>query len=480
MNQSRAIAAGVLMLALAGCAGRPSGNLVVVSAPQPPGASTVDMLVATTRAEVAEPAGVMFGGERGRGLRFRRHRRLDPPDAVRKIGDVQWPSHPPGDPAHDFVTVRADELDLKQAVADFDSRLMKLKPSERHVLLFVHGYNTRFEEAVYRFAQIAHDAGAPVVPVLFTWPSRGQLFDYVYDRDSATYSRDALEAVLQAMAKDPNVSAISILAHSMGNFVTVEALRQMAIRNRGLSPKIKDIMLASPDIDFDVFRRQIAEIEASDKSPPVTLFVSEDDKALAASSLVAGNEPRLGEIDPHAEPYKSILEQARRECDRPDLGPVGGPDQPWQVRAKRGRDDDRPPPVCGADAQRRQGDARRTDRRSGAKRRRHARQGGDARRFRARRPHRPEYPRNAGRPGGRARQVGEGDDCFAGRRRDVREGFRPLQGAGEIRRERGRRSVRLIRTSRMRADAACGGAVIATHLDERRGLRLGRSGALAP
>ncbi len=311
MKLIRAIAAGVLMFALVGCAGRPTGNLVVVSAPAPPGASTVDMLVATTRAEVAEPAGVMFGGERGRGLAFADIAVSIPPDAVRKIGDVQWPSHQPGDPAHDFVTVRADELDLQQVVAAFDDRLKRLKPSDRHVLLFVHGYNTRFEEAVYKFAQIAHDAGAPVVPVLFTWPSRGRLFDYVYDRESATYSRDGLESLLQAMAKDPNVNAISILAHSMGNFVTVEALRQMTIRNGGMSPKIRDIMLASPDIDFDVFRRQIAEIEASDKSPPVTLFVSDDDKALAASSLIAGNEPRLGEIDPHVEPYKSILEQAR-------------------------------------------------------------------------------------------------------------------------------------------------------------------------
>ncbi len=94
----------------------------------------------------------------------------------------------------------------------------------------MHGYNTRFEEAVYRLAQIAHDAGAPVVPVLFTWPSRGKLFDFVYDRESATYSRDGLETVLQAMVKDPNVREISILAHSMGNFVAVEAIRQMAIR----------------------------------------------------------------------------------------------------------------------------------------------------------------------------------------------------------------------------------------------------------
>jgi len=137
------------------------------------------------------------------------------------------------------------------------------------------------------------------------------LFDYVYDRESATYSRDALEAVLQEMVKNPNVREISILAHSMGNYVMIEAVRQMVIRNRGMSPKIRDIMMASPDIDFDVFRRQIAEIEASDKSPPITLFVSKDDKALAASSFLAGSEPRLGLINPHAEPYRSILEQAR-------------------------------------------------------------------------------------------------------------------------------------------------------------------------
>src|SRR5258708_17477394 len=99
-----------------------------------------------------------------------------------------------------------------------------------------------------------------VVAGLFTWPAGGAAIDYVYDRDSAMYSRDALEALLQALVKDPSVGSISILAHSMGNYLVVETLRQMAIRNRELSPKIRDVMLASPDIDVDVFRRQIAEI----------------------------------------------------------------------------------------------------------------------------------------------------------------------------------------------------------------------------
>ena len=309
MTKAFAIAGAALVaLVLVGCAGRPTGNLVVVSA-SAPGASAVDMMVATTRSDNPVAAGVMFNGERGRGLAFADIVVSIPPDATRKIGDVQWPSTIPGDPAHDFVTLRADRLDLDQAKAAFDQRL-RAGPT-RHVLLFVHGYNTRFEEAVYRFAQITHDSGAQVLPVLFTWPSRGKLFDYVYDRESATYSRDGLEAVLQALAKDPNVESISILAHSMGNFVAVEALRQMAIRDRKLSPKIKDIMLAAPDLDFDVFRREIAEIEASDKDPPVTLFVSQDDYALLASRRLAGDEPRLGAIDPNAEPYRSELEKAR-------------------------------------------------------------------------------------------------------------------------------------------------------------------------
>ena len=84
----------------------------------------------------------------------------------------------------------------------------------------------------------------------------------------------------------------------------------MAIRDKGLPPKIKDIMLASPDIDFEVFRREIAEIEKSGKTAPVTLFVSNDDQALSASSFLAGGEPRLGALDPRVEPFKSNLERA--------------------------------------------------------------------------------------------------------------------------------------------------------------------------
>lgn len=298
----------LLALGLAACAGRSNGDLVAIAGADAPGASKIEILAATTRAAVEAPPGAMFAGERARGLAFADIVVSIPPDSQRKIGEVQWPSAPPGDPAHDFVTLRADRLDLKGAIARFDQQLAA--SPQRHVLLFVHGYNTRFDEAVYRFAQIAHDSGAPVVPVLFAWPSRGRLFDYVYDRDSATYSRDALEAVLEALGKDKRVASVSVLAHSMGNWLLVETLRQMTIRHGTLPPKIRDIMLASPDIDVDVFRRQIAVIETDDKRPPVTLFVSQDDHALGVSRLIAGDAPRLGAINPTKEPYHSMLEEA--------------------------------------------------------------------------------------------------------------------------------------------------------------------------
>jgi esterase/lipase superfamily enzyme len=297
----------LLAAAAAGCSSRPYGTLIVGSSA--PNAGQVDLLVATTRAPVVEPPGVMFGGSRGRGLEFADIVVSIPPNGARQAGDVQLASSPPGNPEHDFVILRADRMDLAQAKANFDARVRRTPG--RRVLIFVHGFNTRFEEAVYRFAQIVHDARVDVAPVLFTWPSGGSVTDYVYDRDSAVYSRDALEVVLQALAKDPSVDSISILAHSMGNYLVVEALRQMSIRNRGLSPKIRDVMMASPDIDIDVFRRQIAEIDSGPRPAQFTLFVSRDDRALGLSSFLARDSTRLGALDPAKEPYRSILEEGR-------------------------------------------------------------------------------------------------------------------------------------------------------------------------
>ncbi len=289
-----------LALLLAGCGGRPSGNLIPVGAVDVPGSSRVDLLVATTRTDSAE-AGEMFTGERGQ-MGFADLSVSLPPDTVREIGEIQWPSAKPGNPEKEFVTLRADRVNVEEAKKRFSQRIAA---THGKVLVFVHGYNTKFEEAVYRLAQISHDSGAKDLPVLFTWPSRAKLMAYTYDRESANYSRDGLENLLWFLQRHPQVKEIAILAHSMGNWVTIESLRQMAIRNKGLAPKIKSVMLAAPDVDIDVFQRQIAAIGPN--HPPFILFTSQNDKALGMSKRIWGSTERLGSVNPAQEPYRSML-----------------------------------------------------------------------------------------------------------------------------------------------------------------------------
>jgi esterase/lipase superfamily enzyme len=300
---------GLLMatLLLASCGGRPQGVLLPVTTVTP-GSTRVELLVATTRQALPDKQSEMFSGERGKQLSYADIAVSIPPDATRAVGEVQWPESLPGNPAREFVTLSTENIDSKTAVQRFGQRINR--PGIRgRAIVFVHGYNSRFEDAVFRFAQIMHDSKAPGVPILFTWPSRGELLAYTYDRESANYSRDGLEQGLRQLAADPRVTEISILAHSMGNWVAMEALRTMALRNGRVHPKIANVMLAAPDVDVDVFYTQMRAL--GENRPAMTLFVSQDDRALQFSRRIWGDVARLGSINPEEQPYKDDIARSK-------------------------------------------------------------------------------------------------------------------------------------------------------------------------
>lgn len=290
------------VLALAGCGGHPKGVMTPVAVTAP-ATSQVDMLVATTREPSGDPA-TLFSGERSPNLALTDIAVSIPPDGQRKPGTVQWPRRLPPNPETDFAVTR-----VRQLGSHHDARAWFQRHSVGgHVLVFVHGYNNRYEDGVFRLAQIVHDSGAQATPMLFTWPSRARVLDYNYDKESTNYSRTALEEALRAVAAAPDVKDVTILAHSMGTWLTMEALRQMGIRDGNIAPKIENVILASPDIDLDVFAKQW--IEMGETRPKFTIFVSQDDRALAVSRLISGDVSRLGAIDPTAEPYRTQLERA--------------------------------------------------------------------------------------------------------------------------------------------------------------------------
>jgi esterase/lipase superfamily enzyme len=142
---------------------------------------------------------------------------------------------------------------------------------------------------------MAVDADVEGVPILFAWPSEGKLVGYVADKDAATYSRDALAQLLITLSRDRKPGDVTLLGHSMGAWLTVESVRQLRLTGRGATIARLNVVLASPDIDIDVFRAQMRTI--GPLTPPMTVLVSRDDRALAFSGRISGERTRLGALD---------------------------------------------------------------------------------------------------------------------------------------------------------------------------------------
>jgi esterase/lipase superfamily enzyme len=98
----------------------------------------------------------------------------------------------------------------------------------------------------------------------------------------------------------------------MGNWIALEALRGRSIRNAAAGTrrdKLRNAMLVAPDVDVDVFRTELQRM--GNARPQISLFVSQDDDALALSKMIWGDVPRIGDINPNQEPYRTELERDR-------------------------------------------------------------------------------------------------------------------------------------------------------------------------
>lgn len=278
---------------ITGCASRPGSEVLIPRADVPATTSKVDVLVATTRERGSKEDPDAFTAERAKQLNFAALTVSVPPAHVK--GEIEWPNGGPADPKQHFVTTKREFLTSNEFLDKIRARARLGGPEANDVLIFVHGYNTLYEEAVYWMAQIVHDSGFQGTAVLFAWPSRGKAPLYLADREASTYSRDYFEEALLSISKVSEVKEINILAHSMGNWLAVETLRQAKLKGRGdFGGKLGTVILASPDLDANVFRTQLDVIGQLPR--PITVLVSGDDEALALSSWLAGDVDRAGRI----------------------------------------------------------------------------------------------------------------------------------------------------------------------------------------
>ena len=295
MTSLRAVVLTLVLVSLAACTPKP-----VLVAYDGAVSKSRSVFVATSRNALGgdPPA---YGGARAAEVHLAEYAVSIPP--LRTPGDLRLPSGDP-DPQTDFLTLGTETFAGEAGfIAAVNRALAPLPAADRHITLYVHGYNTGFATSVLRAAQVAEDYRLKGPVVVFSWPSAELPTHYVYDRDSTLYSRHQFVQTLKALAKT-RATGINVMAHSMGGFLVMEGLNRLALSgDRATLGKVAAVVLAEPDIDLDVFRTQVAGIDL--RRLGLVVLVSERDRVLQLSSFVAGGLPRLGEPE-NLEPLRRL------------------------------------------------------------------------------------------------------------------------------------------------------------------------------
>jgi esterase/lipase superfamily enzyme len=280
--------------------------------PPPPAAADADaaktydvvpVFYGTDRAVAPDPKRLQFGSERGHTLQL--GRALVTVPLVHKVPHIErpWVIEIPyfkvkvyvqaEDPAKHFTVQEISSLTEAQMLALVKERLAQSSTFKDHAFVFVHGFNTSFDCALYRTAQIAYDLKFDGVPFVYSWPSGGGVASYTYDHGSVEQAEPLLAQFLKLVVEKSGAKSISLIAHSMGNELLLRVLERM----RPKIPKgvvISQVILAAPDVDRDKFN--IIAREMTNFAKGVTLYAASNDRALGYSARFWGGVPRAGDV----------------------------------------------------------------------------------------------------------------------------------------------------------------------------------------
>jgi esterase/lipase superfamily enzyme len=199
------------------------------------------------------------------------------------------------DPKRHFTLKEVRPLTKEEFLRLVRERLNPSRNYKDHALIFVHGFNTSFEHALYRTAQIAYDIKFDGAPFLYSWPSKGALStqDYSYDRESSGQAEPFLREFLEVVARETGAKSVSVIAHSMGNQLLLPVLRDLK-RAAPPSVAISQVILAAPDVDRDAFENIARELVGVSRG--VTMLAASNDRALGVSRRFWGGLPRAGDV----------------------------------------------------------------------------------------------------------------------------------------------------------------------------------------
>ena len=201
----------------------------------------------------------------------------------------------------DIVVIQLDDINKNKFSKLLQRKLGKVNKDD--ILIFIHGYNVTFPNAIRQTAQLTYDLKFKGVPLTYSWTSQGGLAQYAKDEASVMYTIPKLVAFLEEVINNKGKAKIHILAHSMGTRALANALKDISYMYD--SPQFKNVILAAPDIDAEVFESNLYSkiIKTTEK---ITIYTSSKDAALQLSHSVHDGK-RLGEGGENISIFKDIV-----------------------------------------------------------------------------------------------------------------------------------------------------------------------------
>jgi esterase/lipase superfamily enzyme len=175
-----------------------------------------------------------------------------------------------------------DVLEEHRFWALMASEVASLQANDRQGLVFLHGYNTKFEDAARRTAQLKVDLAHKGPAGFFSWPSLGNRAGYAGDEAAIEGSERPIRNFLVDFAERSGASAVHIIAHSMGNRGLLRAMDAIANAAASSTPvRFGQVFLAAPDVDAQLFQSLAAAY--GQLSMRATLYVTSNDRAMGLS-----------------------------------------------------------------------------------------------------------------------------------------------------------------------------------------------------
>ncbi|MFT8247188.1 alpha/beta hydrolase [Roseomonas sp. BN140053] len=264
-------------------------------------------------------------------VQFATNRRLTGPgEELSSYGDSVIP---PSSPAEiTYGTAFVDEVDLTadtvgaiteirnlQRGAFSDEAVGDLAGARRNLLIFVHGFDNSFENAITRAAFVRDwlaTSGldeADTSVVAFSWPSQGRLLSLPllwepYKSDQVRAGQSGLHLMSFLANLEPIVTAarangrrVFLLAHSMGNYALQSAVESWFSHGNGDAELFDEAFLAAADEQYRTFDfPQMGRLSGLGRlARRVTILFSEADNVLGVSAAI-NLVKRLGQEGPHA------------------------------------------------------------------------------------------------------------------------------------------------------------------------------------